>query len=210
MAASTALLAVSMAATAISTGIGIYSSIKQSQAQQAQQEYQSAVARRNAELAEQQASALRKQAFEDKQSRRFKTAQLLASQRAQAGASGVAVDTGSFEDVAEDTAARGEMDAINAFNRGMDQGYNAEVQAWNYQTTAEAHDMAADYAGQAGALNAIGQGIGGIAQMGSVWNSFRDPIPDQPAGGWGAGGKNGGSVYYKNDYGRMNLGGYGR
>jgi len=167
-----------MAATAISTGIGIYSSIKQSQAQQAQAEYQSAVARRNAELAEQQASSLRRQAFEDKQSKRLQTARLLASQRAAAGASGVAVDMGSFEDVAEDTAARGEMDALNAYNKGMDSGYNAEVQAWNYKTTAEAQDMAADYAGTAGTLNAIGQGIGGIAQMGSVWNAFRNPVPE--------------------------------
>ncbi len=166
-----------LAATALSTGIGIYSSIKQSQAQQAQAEYQAKVANRNAELAQQQASAQRAQGYEAAQKERLKTARLIGQQRAQAGASGVAVDLGSFADVAEDTAAQGEMDALNAYNAGLDRGYNSELQAWNYKTNAEGYQQAADNAGAAGTLNALGQGIGGIAQMGSVWNSFRSPVP---------------------------------
>lgn len=174
-ATSTAIMAATMAATALSTGIGIYSSIKQSQAQQAQAEYQSEVANRNAELAEQQASAQRMQGFVNAQTERRKTAQLIARQRAQAGASGVAVDSGSFADIAEDTAAAGAMDAVNAYNAGLDKGYNSELQAWSYRTNAEGYQQAADNAGAAGTLSALGQGIGGIAQMGSVWNAFRSP-----------------------------------
>ena len=164
----------SLAATAISTGIGVYSSIKQGQAQQAQAEYQSKVARRNADLAEQQASAQRMQGYEAMQAERLKTARLIGQQRAQAGASGVAVDSGSFEDVAEDTKAAGEFDAINAYNQGIDRAYNSEIQAWNYDSQAEGYSAQADAAGQSALLGAIGQGIGGIAQMGSTWAKFND------------------------------------
>ena len=59
------------------------------QAQQAQAEYQSKVAQRNADLAEQQASAQRMQGYEQMQAERLKTARLIGQQRAQAGASGV-------------------------------------------------------------------------------------------------------------------------
>lgn len=172
MASATTLMVASLAATALSTGIGVYSSIKQGQAQQAQAEYQSKVAQRNADLAEQQASALRMQGYEQMQAERLKTARLIGQQRAQAGASGVAVDSGSFEDVAEDTKAAGEFDAINAYNQGIDRAYNSEIQAWNYNSQAEGYQAQADAAGSSSMLNAIGTGIGGIAQMGSVWAKF--------------------------------------
>ena len=169
---SAAIMVASLAATAISTGIGVYSSIKQGQAQQAQAEYQSKVAQRNADLAEQQASAQRMQGYENMQAQRLKTARLIGQQRAQAGASGVAVDSGSFEDVAEDTKAAGEFDAINAYNSSIDKAYNTEIQAWNYESQAAGYQAQADAAGQSSMLNAIGTGIGGIAQMGSTWAKF--------------------------------------
>lgn len=182
MAATTAIMAASLAATAISTGIGVYSSIKQGQAQQAQAEYQSKVAQRNADLAEQQASAQRMQGYEQMQAERLKTARLIGQQRAQAGASGVAVDSGSFEDVAEDTKAAGEFDAINAYNRGVDAGYNSEIQAWNYNSQAEGYQAQADAIGSTSPLNAIGQGIGGIANVGSTWAMFDARFGDHTSG----------------------------
>ena len=172
MASATTLMVASLAATALSTGIGVYSSIKQGQAQQAQAEYQSKVAQRNADLAEQQASAQRMQGYEQMQAERLKTARLIGQQRAQAGASGVAVDSGSFEDVAEDTASAGEFDAKNAYNSGIDKAYNNEIQAWNYDSQAAGYQAQANAAGQSSMLNAIGTGIGGIAQMGSTWANF--------------------------------------
>ena len=178
-ATSTALMVASLAATAISTGIGVYSSIKQGQAQQAQAEYQSKVAQRNADLAEQQASAQRMQGYEQMQAERLKTARLIGQQRAQAGASGVAVDSGSFEDVAEDTKAAGEFDAINAYNSAIDKSYNTEIQAWNYESQAAGYEAQGQAAQQGSMLSAIGQGIGGIASMGSTWAKF-DTGQSQP------------------------------
>ena len=170
--------AVSLAMTAIGTVAGIASSASQAQAQSAQAEYQSKIAQRNADLAEQQASAQRMQGYENMAAERLKTARLIGQQRAQAGASGVAVDSGSFLDVAEDTAARGDIAAINAYNKGIDTGYNSEIQAWNYESQAAGYDYSAGQAQSAGVLSAIGQGIGGIADMGSTWAKFNDnPAP---------------------------------
>ena len=177
MMSSTLMTVASLAATAISTGAGIASSIQQSQAQAAQLEYQSKVAQRNADLAEQQASAQRMQGYEAMQAERLKTAKLIGRQRAQAGASGVSLDSGSFLDVVEDTAATGEMQAINAYNQGIDSGYNSEIQAWNYESQAAGYDSAAGQARSSGLMSAIGQGIGGIADMGSTWAKFSNPAP---------------------------------
>ena len=215
------MMAATLVTTALATAVSVVQSIQQSQAQAAQQEYQSKMAennaklskyqsdvakyqadvqRKNAELAEDQASAERAAGFEAQQAERLKTAQLIGRQRAQAGASGVAVDLGSFADVAEDTAARGDIDAINQYNRGIDQGYNTELQAWGYKTQAQGTDaQAAGYLNQAGAyeaqasmlssqasqtrgagaLSALGAGLGGIADMGSTWAKFNDT----PTGG---------------------------
>lgn len=186
MVSSTALMAASMAMSAIGTGIGVAGSIQQSQAQARQQEYQGKmaryqadIARENNRLAEEQASAQRKSGYENMTAERLKTAQMIGRQRAQAGASGVAVDMGSFEDVAEDTAGRGEIDAVNAYNKGIDQGYNTELQAWGYRSQAAgydaqagAYDSAAGTTASSGVLSAIGAGIGGIADMGTTWAHF--------------------------------------
>lgn len=178
----------SLIATAISTAISVAGTIQQSQQQARQQEYQGKMARyqadiqrQNAQLAEEQASAERKAGYEAMSAERMKTARLIGQQRAIAGASGAAVDEGSFEDVAEDTAGRGEIDAVNAYNKGIDSGYNAEIQAWNYRSSAagldaqaSAYESAAGQTRSAGVLSAIGQGIGGIADMGSTWAKFND------------------------------------
>ena len=162
----------SLIMSAVGTAIGVAGSIQQSQAQAAQMEYQSEIANRNAKLAEQQASAQRMQGYEAMAAERLKTAKLIGQQRAQAGASGVSLDSGSFLDVAEDTAATGEMQAINAFNQGIDTAYNSEIQSWNYQSQAAGYDYASGQAQSSGIWNAIGQGIGGIADIGSTWAHY--------------------------------------
>lgn len=165
--------AISLAATAASTAVGVYSSIQQGKAAQKQADYQAKVAKQNQDLAEQQASAERMAAYEDAQATRRKAATLIGSQRAAAGASGAVVDFGSNLDLQADTAAQGEMDAINAYNRGMDSAYNAEIQAWNYGQQAEGYTMQGKAAKQAGYLNAASTALGGIADMGSTWANYK-------------------------------------
>ena len=177
----TALTIASMAATAVSTGLGVVSSLQQSKAQQAQAEYQADVARQNQELAEQQASAERKAGYENMIAKRQETARLIGRQRAAAGASGAAVDVGSNLDLQADTASRGEIDAISLYNQGLDRGYNSEIQAWNYGSQAEAYDSQASAAGANGWMSAAGTALGGIASIGSTWGNYASK---QSGGQW--------------------------
>lgn len=127
-----ALTAISIASMVASTGMGVMSSIQQGKARQAQAEYQADVARQNQQLAEQQASAQRKEGYDNMVAKRQETAKLIGRQRAAAGASGATVDVGSSLDLQADTAAQGEIDALNIYNQASDKAYGTQLQGWNY------------------------------------------------------------------------------
>lgn len=165
--------AISLGATALGTGMGVISSIQQGKAQAAQAQYQADVARQNQELAERQAGAERREGYEAMITKRQETARLIGRQRAAAGASGAAVDVGSNLDLQADTAAQGEIDALNAYNAGLDSAYNYELQAHNYKQQAAAYDAQGRGASRAGYLNAMSAAIGGIAEMGSTWAGYK-------------------------------------
>lgn len=164
--------AISLTATAIGTAMSVASSVQQSKTQSAQARYQADVARQNQALAEQQASAERRQGYENMVTQRQETAKLIGRQRAAAGASGATVDVGSNLDLQADTAFQGEIDAINAYNKGIDTAYNSQIQAWNYGQQADAYDSAAESTKNAGYLNAASTAIGGIADIGTTWAKF--------------------------------------
>lgn len=178
-----ALGGVTLALMGIGTAIQTVSAYNQAQAQaanyraQAQAaEQQAAVASANQRLAEEQASAERKQGYEDMQAKRLEAARIIGQQRAQMGGSGVAVDQGSFLDVLADTASSGEISAINAYNQGIDRAYAREIEAWNYENAANAYrTQASNYRKAAsksssGAIwNALGTAAGGIASIGTTW-----------------------------------------
>lgn len=171
------ITALTLAATAASTGIGVVGSIRQARSQSEQMEYQADVARQNQQLAEQQAGAERRQGYENMITQRQETARLIGRQRAAAGASGAVVDVGSNLDLQADTAAQGEIDAINVYNQALDRAYNYDVQAVNYGNQAAAYDASASSAKKAGYINALGTAIGGIAEMGSTWAKFDSSKP---------------------------------
>ena len=166
------ITALTLAATGLSTGIGVVGSIRQARPQSEQMEYQADVARQNQQLAEQQASAERRQGYENMITQRQETAKLIGRQRAAAGASGAVVDVGSNLDLQADTAAQGEIDAINTYNQALDRAYNYDVQAVNYGNQAAAYDASASSTKKAGYINAFGTAIGGLATMGSTWAKF--------------------------------------
>ena len=166
-------MGITMAATAASTAVGVYSSVQQGKNAQKQANYQAEVARRNQDLAEQQASAERMAGYEEAQDTRRKAAQVIGAQRAAAGASGAVVDFGSNLDLQADTAAQAEIDALNAYNQKLDNAYNAEINAWNYGQKAGAYNMQASASKQAGYLGAATHALGGIADMGTVWTNYK-------------------------------------
>lgn len=190
---------ISIAATAMSTAVGVYSSIQQGKTAQKQANYQAEVARQNQALSEQQASAERMAGYEEAQATRRRAATLIGSQRAAAGASGAVVDFGSNLDLQADTAAQAEMDAINAYNKGIDSAYNSQIQAWNYGQQAAGYQAQGKAAKQAGYLNAAQTALGGIADMGSTWAGFK---ASQPGISVGSATKSGKNQFYDRALGR--------
>lgn len=180
-------MTLSLGATALSTGMGVISSIQQGKAQSEQAKYQAEAAKENRQLEENAASAERRQGYDNMITRRQETAKIIGKQRAAAGASGAAVDAGSNLDLQLDTAQQGELDAINIYNQALDRAYNHELQADNYARQAGAFSAQSKSARNSGYMNAFGTALGGLASMGSTWAGFKAKFPDAP--------KNSGGVY---------------
>lgn len=184
--AATTAAIVSMASAAVSAGVGVYAAMasakqqqKQLEAQEEQARYQAEIEKRNQQIAENEASAKRYQGYEAMNAKRLETARLIGRQRAAMGASGAALDEGSTLDTVAETAAAGEMDAINLYNQGIDQAYRSQLDAWNYGQRAAGADASAEYYGSAagsamtgGYLNAAQAALGGISSMASTWGKM--------------------------------------
>jgi len=185
-----------MALGSIMFGIGIFSqalgtmaSINNAKAQanaqasayeaQAQMaEYNAKVAEQNSKLAESQASAEARQGYENMQSMRLKGAKAIGAQRAAAGGSGAVVDIGSNLDLTIDTAQLSEIDAINEYNKGIDQAYNYQIQSVNfrnqrnsYLAESQSYYNAASSTRSSASGSAWSAALGGIASIGSTWGS---------------------------------------
>lgn len=176
-------LGASLALMGIGTAVQTVSAYNQAQAQAANYrsqaaaaEQQATIASANQRLAEEQASAERKQGYEEMQTKRLEAARIIGQQRAQMGGSGVAVDQGGFLDVLADTAGSGEISAINAYNQGIDRAYTKEIEAWNYENQAGAYRSqasglrrAASSASKGAIWGALGTAATGIASIGTTW-----------------------------------------
>jgi len=185
-----------MALGSIMFGIGIFSqalgtmaSINNAKAQanaqasayeaQAQMaEYNAKIAEENSKLAESQASAEARQGYENMQSMRLKGAKAIGAQRAAAGGSGAVVDIGSNLDLTIDTAQLSEIDAINEYNKGIDQAYNYQIQSVNfrnqrnsYLAESQSYYNAASSTRSSASGSAWSAALGGIASIGSTWGS---------------------------------------
>jgi len=183
-----------MALGSIMFGIGIFSqalgtmaSINNAKAQanaqasayeaQAQMaEYNAKVAEQNSKLAESQASAEARQGYENMQSMRLKGAKAIGAQRAAAGGSGAVVDIGSNLDLTIDTAQLSEIDAINEYNKGIDQAYNSQIQAVNfrnqrnsYLAESQSYYNAASSTRSSASGSAWSAALGGIASIGNAF-----------------------------------------
>lgn len=174
------------AISAIGLGISTVGSYQQAKAQKAQANYQAAVAQKNQELAEDQARAQRREGYENMIKKRQEVAGVIAAQRAAQGASGAQVEQGSFLDLTMDTAEKGEIDALALYQKGLDNSYNSQVQAWNYGQQASAYKSAANNISPG--WSAASTAIGGLATIGSnfgekLWGEGNSPLWENAFGG---------------------------
>jgi hypothetical protein len=145
----------------VQAGLAIFGALQQSKAAKAEARNAKGVADYNARVAENRAEETRNVGVEAENVQRRKTAQLLSKQRAQLGAAGVDLMSGSAFALQEDTVALGEADALRI--RG-----NTDSEVDSLRTSAGLTKQQGDYAVAAGNNASNAALIGGIASSGSA------------------------------------------
>lgn len=136
--------------------VSIYNAIQQSQAIQEKGAYDNAVAQYNARVQENQATQVANKAVEAENIQRQKTAELISRQRAQLGAAGVDIGSGSASNLIADTAMMGAADAYR-----IKSNYADQVTALNEQASlTRAQGAAAQSMANTSAFNTL---VGGVA-----------------------------------------------
>lgn len=151
MAPAIPIIALSLAA--IGTGVSVYSAIKQGQYAQASADYNSKIARQNAETA-------RKQGIEAQMMADRQTRQKLGTLTAGYGASGVASDTGSALDILKSSASQAKLEAANV-------RYGYDMKGLGYGNQALLSSMEGDAASSSAKWNAAGALFSGGAKVAS-------------------------------------------
>lgn len=131
------------------TGAAAFGSVMQGEAQAQASEYNAAVARQNAVIAQQQGAAA-------VQAQQRDAARKIGSMVANYGASGVQTDSGSPLDVLADSAAMATLDSLTL-------KYNAALKAAGYQSQATLDNMQAETASTSGVLNAGASALKGYS-----------------------------------------------
>ena len=123
VASSTAAL-LGAAVTFASTAVGTWSAVSRQEEQRKQAEFSADMARRNAQIAEENARMAEEEArqtradsYDKAVRKRQETSLLVGKQRAQAGASGAQIDSGSHLDSQLDLREKGELDALSIEER---------------------------------------------------------------------------------------------
>lgn len=141
---------------------------QQGQAQQAMYNYQAQVAKQNSEIAKSNAAMERQQGIEESRLQRIKVSQAIGSQQTAMAANGIDVTQGTALDVIEDTAAMGELDALQTRYNYERKAIAYEQEANNYTNQANLDIIAGQNAYKAGNINALATGLSGIARTGEV------------------------------------------
>jgi hypothetical protein len=149
----------SLALTAVGTGISAIGAEKQASAEASAANYNAQVARNAATFATQQGQV-------QAEAEQRKTAGLIGRERAIAGASGVDVNSGSPLDIQADTYSFGQQNVGTALN-------NASRQAWGYSEQAGLDTFQAGADQQAGNWTAFGDLVGGAASGFGKFSQFQ-------------------------------------
>jgi hypothetical protein len=164
-----------MLASAVFSGVGTaVSAVGAMQASAAQKnayEYQAAVSRNNAKIAEWQAQDALRRGQQQEDDQRRKTAALKGSQRATLAARGLDIGEGSALNILTDTDYLGEQDAMTIRNNANKQAWAARVGASNDMANAELLSM------RAGAENPLMSGastlLSGAGSVADRWYKYK-------------------------------------
>ena len=169
------MLAVGAIAAVTSTVLGTVSSVQQGKQQQAMYNYQAKVAEENAKIANKNAATERQTGIEEARLQRMKTLQAVGSQQTAMAANGMDVTQGTSLDIIEDTAAMGELDALQIQTNYERKAQSYEAQANNFNNQASMDVITGKNAYTAGQIKAVQTGLNGVSKtvgVASKWVGF--------------------------------------
>ena len=157
--------AASLALTAFSTVQGAMAAKAEGKAQQQMYNYQAAVDRNNAKIAEWQAKDAEQRGTEEERRRRILTGQQKGSQRVAFAANGIDLGSDNVAETLADTNMIGEMDALTIRSNAKREAYGYRVQGANYEASAVNNQFAGKNARTAGNTKAMSTILGGTATL---------------------------------------------
>lgn len=169
----TTLAIASLVAAGAGAATSAYGSIQQGRAQSAQADYQSAVGRNNAIIAEQQARDAEERGAAAETAQRRQTAQLAGHQRAAMAANGVDLSSGSPLDILGDTAQFGELDALTVRSNAAREAYGFRNQGAQFTADAGAAKLAGKNAKSASYISAGSTILTSAGQMAGNWSRYK-------------------------------------
>lgn len=174
MGGSEGLMAAGFAAQGVAS---VGSAYAQSQAIEAQAEFQSQMFEFNKELASYKADDALERGTKSANDLRKQVKQLIGSQRASLAAQGIEIDSGSAAEIQRNTNYMGKLDMLRIKSNAWREAWGYKVEALNYGSQANFASMAAETNSRntllTGGLNAAGS----LAQASSYW--LRTPAPSQ-------------------------------
>lgn len=162
---------IGMMASAGSGIIDAVGALQEGQAQSAMYQYQASVARVNAQIAKQNADYALSTGEQRAMMQGLKSRAAIGQAIARMGASGIAVGTGSSEDVLKSANEMARIDQGTIRNTFAREAYGYNVTASMQTAQAGMYDASAENALQAGNIKAISSILGGVSSVASKWSS---------------------------------------
>lgn len=167
------LAVVSLGATVLSTGVSLVGGIQQASAASDAAKYQAQVARNNQIISEQNAQYAISAAEAKAQAEDLKQRALLGSIEAAQGASGIAFDSPSLEQIRESQAQVGRLSTRTVYNEGQLVALGQKQRASQYGSDAELTSARSSSARTAGYIGAGTSLLSGASSFSDKWMKFR-------------------------------------
>ena len=173
----TILLAAGIGSSLIGAGVSYMGAQQQGAAARQAADYQAAVARNNAILAERQAQDSLQRGQIAEAQKRQETALLAGRQKAVMAGNGVDLTFGSAVDILGDTAALGEQDALTVRSNAEREALGYRQQAGNYRSDAQMSEMKGASAQSAAQTQGFTSLIGGATGVADQWFRYKNYTP---------------------------------
>lgn len=168
-----AVVPVMLASTALAAGVGTVSAVQGAQAQNNMSQYQAALARNNAVIADQAAKDALERGKVAAQAQQEATRQRIGAARARAAGRGVLVDSGSAFDLTQNIAAFGKLDELQLTANAQREAAGFRQQGTNFLSESALQRTAGKNAITAGAFNAAGSLLGGASSVAEKWYTYK-------------------------------------